>query len=506
MTDNTYSGTLKFKDVDFVFVFDGSELVLIPPKECKNDIMWGWLKKEICPGVYTSGDPLTVDVPYLDGFCNETSKRLIFLTREESTVGSRNSTLYINVAGYLECSPNTNGFCRMTLSGRALNYIHPVNRAFSQVFDSDDLTEKGIISIRTNGFDRTSTVKRAFRFEGRDIAAYFSVGWTCSMKISTPPITLNSSMIFEFDETDDYWFFYRLWHAAEDFLKYLTFSKNTLIEDCSLQAMYDDSHYPSTAEFKLARSSEPFDTKPLEKGRYIQLSLLDPYEIKMFGAIADGEIYLRHIPETYEKGHTLDASDFVLTSAAFEWEFDQAYPSGAVKSEARVAAEQRASAQMDECINQSSGKAKKILKYAKKSIGFSNLESKIVQAGRDFHEMIGVFGEGLYKRNDEEFSYEVIGSRLAEQRNDFAHGNIDKDFKGAAILDLLLLRYLVYAMQLKRIGVSAANTRRAINELFGLMYYLPAEDGDTETVAKNTEINEPNNETEGNADEIVEAE
>lgn len=104
MTDNTYSGTLKFKDVDFVFVFDGSELVLIPPKERKNDIMWGWLKKEICPGVYTSGDPLTVDVPYLDGFCNETSKRLIFLTREESTVGSRNSTLYINVAGYLECS------------------------------------------------------------------------------------------------------------------------------------------------------------------------------------------------------------------------------------------------------------------------------------------------------------------------------------------------------------------------------------------------------------------
>ena len=221
MTDNTYSGTLKFKDVDFVFVFDGSELVLIPPKERKNDIMWGWLKKEICPGVYTSGDPLTVDVPYLDGFCNETSKRLIFLTREESTVGSRNSTLYINVAGYLECSPNTNGFCRMTLSGRALNYIHPVNRAFSQVFDSDDLTEKGIISIRTNGFDRTSTVKRAFRFEGRDIAAYFSVGWTCSMKISTPPITLNSSMIFEFDETDDYWFFYRLWHAAEDFLQLL---------------------------------------------------------------------------------------------------------------------------------------------------------------------------------------------------------------------------------------------------------------------------------------------
>lgn len=116
MADNTYTGTLKFKDVDFVFVFDGSELVLIPPKERKHDIMWGWLKKEIAPGVYTSGAPLTVDVPYLDGSCNETGKRLVFLIRERSTVGSRNSTLYINVAGYLECSPNTNVFCRMTLS------------------------------------------------------------------------------------------------------------------------------------------------------------------------------------------------------------------------------------------------------------------------------------------------------------------------------------------------------------------------------------------------------
>lgn len=37
------------------------------------------------------------------------------------------------------------------------------------------------------------------------------------------------------------------------------------------------------------------------------------------------------------------------------------------------------------------------------------------------------------------------------------------------------------------------------------MYYLPADDGETETAVKNTEINEPNNETDGNADEIEKA-
>lgn len=40
----------------------------------------------------------------------------------------------------------------------------------------------------------------------------------------------------------------------------------------------------------------------------------------------------------------------------------------------------------------------------------------------------------------------------------------DKPCLRIAILDLLLFRYLIYAMQLKRIGVSSANTRRAIND------------------------------------------
>lgn len=35
MTDNTYSGTLKFKDVDFVFVFDGSSLFSSRPKNAR---------------------------------------------------------------------------------------------------------------------------------------------------------------------------------------------------------------------------------------------------------------------------------------------------------------------------------------------------------------------------------------------------------------------------------------------------------------------------------------
>lgn len=99
----------------------------------------------------------------------------------------------------------------------------------------------------------------------------------------------------------------------------------------------------------------------------------------------------------------------------------------------------------------------------------------MIQAGRDFDPVVGVFGKQLYSLNEEEFDYKTIGNRLANQRNDFAHGNIDKEFNGAAILDLSFLRYLIYALQLRRIGVSDSSIQRAINDLFSRRFALPEE-------------------------------
>ena len=65
-----------------------------------------------------------------------------------------------------------------------------------------------------------------------------------------------------------------------------------------------------------------------------------------------------------------------------------------------------------------------------------------------------------------------MGQRLASQRNHFAHGDLDKDFIGYSLLDLIYMQYIVYAMQLRYYGVSDQNIRRAINELFGLNYYF----------------------------------
>lgn len=72
-------------------------------------------------------------------------------------------------------------------------------------------------------------------------------------------------------------------------------------------------------------------------------------------------------------------------------------------------------------------------------------------------------GNGLHK---EELNYTDMGKRLGDQRNHFAHGDLDKDFIGLSLLDLIFLQRIIYAMQLKISGLEDKQIQRAINDLF----------------------------------------
>ena len=57
------------------------------------------------------------------------------------------------------------------------------------------------------------------------------------------------------------------------------------------------------------------------------------FEGKILTDIANKKLYTRHFPESYKQGQTIDASRFVMITAAFEWEFKRYYPDGVPKSE-----------------------------------------------------------------------------------------------------------------------------------------------------------------------------
>ncbi len=155
-----------------------------------------------------------------------------------------------------------------------------------------------------------------------------------------------------------------------------------------------------------------------------------------------------------------------MITAAFEWTFNKNYPDGITKKPKTIEAENAVTKELDRLINESQGKQKKIYKSLKNHISLDSLKPKIEQIGKDYAEIIEIFGKHLYSINHETLKYSEMGLRLSEQRNNFAHGNLDKDFVDLSILDLVYLERIIYAMQLKEYGLEKISIQRAINDLF----------------------------------------
>ena len=463
--NTTYTGKLKYRDIDFTFVFAGTELRLIPPADKESEIKWQWKMKSIGNGAYTFADPMPVDERYLTAHCNETNQRIVFLPKQGSTLGFNNTVVIIEIKSFVVCETNDNNFNRVTFSCPEMNYIHPINKAFT-IKIPNEFAKEGVAYFNTQNFDLTTTDKQKFIVDEKEVQVFFEISRTISFKIDKPPLTLESVMHFEFDATNDYSFILRLWQIARDFIRFLCYRNNIFITKIDLSTSDDDGKYKNFAKMYINNRDEESEELPLQKGRYIKQIHIAGKEGEILSDIASDSIYLRHLPETFESGHHINAARFVMITAAFEWEFSRQYPDGCTKSKATIDAEKDVSNEIQKLIDKVSGKRKKICKFLKRLIKSTSLQTEIIQIGKDYSSIIDIFGNNLYQINGEELNYSEMGQRLSDQRNHFAHGDLDKDFIGLSLLDLIFLKIIVYAMQLKYYEIDDIEIQKSINELF----------------------------------------
>lgn len=476
--NETYTGSLKYREIDFSFVFANNELRLIAPKDKSHEIHFKWLMRELQNGIYVNGDPLFVEETAIIGNCNENGGSIIFLPIVGSQIGStmnfmtnKSPILHIRISAFILCKYNGDSISRISFSGPEINYIHPVNQALSWVYDSEAI-EKGVFKIETNDFASTTTKEQCFIVDGKSVSSKFGISIGMSTKIGEAPLTLASSLTFDFDSTDDYGFILHLCRIAKEFVGYLCYRKNVIFNEIELYAPYEGGKYAKFASLTIINEENEPEERALKDSRCIKQIHLDEREGRILQNIADNTLYLRHLPTSYESGRHIDASRFVMITAAFEWEFRRMKPDGLPKSESRKRAEEKASAAIDELITSKTGKEKEIYKFLKKLIGGASLQNEIVSACEELDSIIGTFGKRLYEINGEKLVYTDVGKRLSDQRNHFAHGDIDKDFIGTSLLDLIFLEYIIYAMQLKYYGVSDVDIQKSINELFHLNFAI----------------------------------
>lgn len=467
-----YTGQIKYRDIDFEFVFDGDELRLIPPRNKREEIHREWIMTPMGNGIYTMGEPLKMESPYLVGKCNENGRTLIFITQQEANIGSHNSVLFVEIVGYIVCKFDRETVDRVSFSSPEINCIHPTNQAYRYMFDKDSFSQKGVFSVTTKDFDSTTTEKQIFKVDDKNVQVQFCISRNISNKIGKAPVSLNSAMIFEFQPTNDYIFIMKLWHIAKQFIQFLCYRKNVFLPEVELSAPYEGGKHEKFATLYVLNESGCTELETLKKGRYIKQKYIAGFEGKILTDIAANLLYIRHLPDTYESGRYIDAARFVMITAAFEWEFRRAYPNGVPKTDATIKVEKEATEAIQKLIKANSGKLKKKYQYLKKFIKSDSLQNEITKIGEDFDGVIGSFGKRLYDLNGKNLVYSEMGKRLGDQRNHFAHGDLDKDFIGLSLLDLVYMEYIIYAMQLRFYGVDDEDIRKVINELFHLNYAL----------------------------------
>lgn len=466
----TYTGKLQYKNVDFSFAFDGKELRLIPPQDKKREIEMEWLMTPIGKGVYTFGNPIKMEVPYLIGECNENGKKMVFLTQEGSNIGSSNSVLFVEILAFIICKYDRELIDRISFSSDEIDCIHPVTNAFQYTMENEGFSNKGVFSVTALDYDSTTTEKKTFIVDGKEVQVYFGVSRKMSTKIGEAPMSFNSSMLFEFASTSDYAFLLRLWHIAKEFISFLCYRKNVFLSNVEIAAPYENGKHENFATLYMVDETGESEMETLKNGRYIKQENISGYEGVILTDIAQNLLYTRHIPKTYKIGRSIDASRFIMITAAYEWEFHRAYPDGVPKKESTAKIEAEATESIMKLIEDSTGKLKEKFKFLKKLIKSDSLQTEIVKMGEDYDGVIGTFGKHLYQLNGENLVYSDMGKRLADQRNHFAHGDLDKDFIGLSLLDLIYTEYVIYALQLKHYGVDDEHIRKSINDLFHLNF------------------------------------
>lgn len=455
----SYTGRITYREIEFTFVFDKNVLKLIPPREKSKEVYF-WFMKEVKKGVFTFGDPIYIG-QNLIGHTNETGKKITFIPSQRE-VGHINSTLIIDVEYYIVNKYDRETIDRISIKGPEITHIFPTTIALNKI----DWKENGEVSVSTKTFDETTTTKEVFNVGDKEISIYFGISISSTYKSGESPLGLNSTLLVEFEATSDYVFIVNLIKICKQFIQYLCYRKNVVFSSIELASPTPEGLHENFAQLYRVRE-DVIEYYPNERGRYISYDYVKGFIGEIINDIVSGNLYLKHLPETYDLGHHINASSFVMITAGFEWEFKRNYPEGIKKDAETQKAEENVEHLIDILIQSSTGKSKEILKYLKKSIGFKNLQSKIITFGNDYGVIADVFGQHLYRLNDKELNYNEMGQRLSEQRNNYAHGNIDKEFIGLALLDLMYLEYIIYIMQLKFYGLSDENIKKAINELFG---------------------------------------
>lgn len=410
-------------------------------------------------------NPPSFEDEYIRGI-NAENGHIVLFKPYPGNAGYRNMQMRIRIQYYIELVKDIT-ISKLTIKGREIDYIYDIEKGI----DNYTFGEEGTASCKTKTFEETTSQIEYFNVDDKKVEIYFTINRGISFG-SCNPLTLHSTINLKFDETNDYDFLVKLCHILKKFLTFLCYRENVNIDQIDLYTLNDKSLYLKVGKIVCFDMKNEEETEKIVKERNISYESIKDHVGDILQDIEKGNLYLRHIPDSHREGLKMDHSKFIMVTAAIEWLFKILYPEGIPHSEKKLKAQNEIREKLEQKIQSSTGELKKQYKFLQRLIGADGLSQRIVQIGKDYNDLIYDVGKYLYSINElsDEFDYEKIGKRIQDQRNNFAHGNLDKEFEETAVLDLLYLERVVYLLQLSLYGIENNIAIEQVKRLFGMRF------------------------------------
>ena len=307
-------GTLNYKDIEFDFILEKDDLKLIP----KNDYEKNFQKifrEELDNGAYIDKDNYSIFSDFL----------------------------YIKIQ-YIIYLNNQEPISKISIYCKELNGIYDIRRAI----EKNDFNKNGEAEVKLKSFDKTQTGNFKFIFKDKEIVCNLNISKTLYGKITEHPVRIRSAITLSFEPIQDYSILSELYNIIEKFIQYLCYRKNVIIEDVNIYTKIEKEKYRQIGTFETIDDDITQEEDKILENRFISYKYIEGHENNILQSIADDSIYMRHFPMTYKEGKRENEATFIMTTAAFEWEFKKLFKNGIPHSQKTKQAKENAIDEIEE--------------------------------------------------------------------------------------------------------------------------------------------------------------
>lgn len=182
----------------------------------------------------------------------------------------------------------------------------------------------------------------------------------------------------------------------------------------------------------------------------------------IISSIYRDEIHLLNLPEEKISRLWVGLESISKDATAFESEFDNLYPNGIPYSEERKNIEDEIVSEITLLMEKSVSRKKKIYKGFIKHVHMESLRDKMEYALVEYSGCI----KTIKNRFAKDMSYKEIAEVCSNARNDIDHGNKLNGLDQKVVQEYIIIRGLIYAIQLSRFGMKQDEINSSINDLF----------------------------------------